>query len=105
MKLFLSIKDTFKTIGIRQPQSFVEFNRFNLGNSIVLGGLIYFSVTTYIHLIYEADSLIDHIETVFNLLTSLHGVGLNTSIILQTKSLYTFFNNVDDFVQKRKFLF
>lgn len=103
MVIFRSIKGSLVFLGIRSPQAFGQFHRFNLKNSMIF---IYFIASTTLmglSFIYDDGNVAQYSSVTFGVLSSAVSAFFISTLIWKTGKVYNLIDHFEDLVRKREY--
>lgn len=101
MKIFRMLQKMLAKLGIYRPQSFEEFDRFNVKNSFYLVSLILIFASTLYHLLEIESFSGEFSDTCFGMFASGATVDLYFTIIRKKRQLFKTITQFEKMIEMR----
>lgn len=101
MEIFRMLQQMLAKLGIYRPQSFEEFDRFNVKNSFYLVSLILFFASTLYYLLEIESFSVEFTDTCFGMFVSGAIAGLYATIIWTKRQLFKTITQFEKMIEMR----
>lgn len=100
MKVLRLMQKILKQLGIRQPKSPRELDRFNLQNLLYFNAMLAFTASTIYHL-REVETFPELTDTLYGTDAFAATSGLFLTIILKSPQIFNIITLFEEIIQKR----
>lgn len=104
MKIFLSIQEMFKVLGIYRPSAFGNFNPVNLRNAGFFILFLLFSICTILYMVFECQTFGEYSESLLGVAVGLSLIGGSIVFISKTKPMFELIDNFETAIAQREYL-
>lgn len=103
MKIFQSIQNSLKMLGIYRPMVFQQFHRLNRKNVGLLAYLGVFFLAAVLYIVFEAETFNEYSESFFSVAVGLVVLILLILAILKASEIFELIDNYENVIGHREY--